>query len=107
MMNADDRDAYDFGVQKYGTWDNKGLPTGWEINVAHLADDLPRWLLNEPVVRLADGPMCCVYLRGCYSDRMTRERRAALIRAGGVAALLNATGGAAAGIAGPNVKLTG
>jgi hypothetical protein len=36
-MNADDRDAYDFGVQKYGTWDEKGMPTGWHINVSHLA----------------------------------------------------------------------
>lgn len=96
-MNADDRNHYDFGVQKLGTWDEQGMPIGWHINVSHLADDLPRWLLKEPVVRLADGPSCCVYLRGCYSDALTRTRKAALIKAGGATALMNATGGAAGG----------
>ena len=76
-MNADDIDAYDFGVQTLGTWDDKGMPTGWHINVLHLADDLPRWLLTEPVVRLGDGPAFCVYLRGCYSDSLTRARKTA------------------------------
>ncbi len=97
-MNADDRDPYDFGVRKLGTWDDKGMPTGWHIDVSYLSDDLPRWLLKEPVVLLADGPACCVYLRGCYSDALTRARKAALIQAGGATALMNATGGAAGGV---------
>ena len=89
-MNADDRDPHDFGVQKLGTWDANGMPTGWSLHCAHIANDLPRWLLNEPVVRLGAGPACCVYLRGCYSDNLTRARKAALIAAGGAAALMSA-----------------
>ena len=105
-MNADDYGAYAFGINKVGTWDERGMPTGWHIDFARLDDELPRWLCNEPVLRLADGPQCCVYLRGLYSAELTRARKAALIRAGGAHAL-NAAGGGVCGGAGPNVEFSG
>jgi hypothetical protein len=92
MILVDDRDYSDFGVIKYGTWDDAGMPFEWYLDYFHIADDLPRWLLREPVVFLAGKPHCCVYLRGCYSERMTRERKAAISRAGGSVALLQTKG---------------
>ncbi len=94
-MNADDYIPTDFGVLKVGTWDENGMPTGWHIDVPRIGEEMPRWLLNEPVLRLGEGPACCVYLRGCYSDAMTRDRKAALLKAGGIEALRRAVGGAA------------
>jgi hypothetical protein len=94
-MNADKRDLHDFGVIKSGAWTADGLPVGWIVNQSYIADDLPRWLLNEPVLHLAAGPSCCVYLRGCYSDRLTKARKHELIKSGGAAALLNAEGSTA------------
>jgi hypothetical protein len=92
MILADDRDYSDFGVIKYGTWDDTGKPVGWHLDHDYIADDLPRWMLREPVMFLGDKPHCCVYVRGCYSEHMTRERKAAIIRAGGSVALLQTKG---------------
>ena len=79
MIDPDERPVYDFGVLAHGEWDDRGVPTGWTIDCKQLAYDLPRWLLNEPVLRLSEGPSCCVYLRGCYSERLTRERKEAVL----------------------------
>ena len=87
-MNADDFDIYEFGIDRQGNWGGDGMPKNWTINYQRLGDALPRWLLKEPVMTLNEKPMCCVYLRGCYSEKLTFARRQAIIAEHGASGLL-------------------
>jgi hypothetical protein len=78
-MNPDKYSPVDFGIQVIGGWLSNGMPTGWTIEVDVLDHAMPRWLLKEPVLSLDNSPFYCVYIRGMYSDHMTRERRKAVL----------------------------
>lgn len=77
-MNADDRDLIDFGITKIGVWDEKGMLTEVVMDYSILADDLPRWMLKEPIMTLSCESSYCVYLRGLYSEKLTKARKAAI-----------------------------
>ena len=70
-MNVDELDWEDLGIDIKGTFNSYGMPEGWIIS-GEIKNTLPRWMENEPVLTLNnDGT---VYLRGLYSESLTKER---------------------------------
>ena len=78
-MLADDYDLRDLGVLVEGGFDTHGDLHHWHL-IHEIGDELPRWLLDQPVltvgIKFTDG----VYVRGMYSERLSRKRRAAMSR---------------------------
>lgn len=87
MINPDERDLCDFGIIKTGVWLGDGEPFDWHLESSHIAEDLPRQLLSQPVLQMAPGPLCSVYVRGYYSDVLTKNRRKTVVTERGVAGL--------------------
>jgi hypothetical protein len=76
---ADDFDCIDFGILRRGTFDDRGLPCFWHL-APHCSDKLPSFCKDKPVMSLStDFNNPEVYLRGLYSDSLTRERTDAII----------------------------
>lgn len=79
VFKADDFAMFDFGIVKVGNFDELGLPRDWLVNVNQLDHELPRFLKKEPVMELVDNADMSVYLRGLYSEILSKKRRAAFL----------------------------
>jgi len=77
--NPDDWNIGDFGVIKEGTFDSAGWPTGWTLDQRFIHQRLPRWLIKESVLHLEEDGEYSVYIRGLFSDRLTKKRRKAVL----------------------------
>ena len=73
LMDADNFSLFELGVDVKGEFDGSGGPYGWTISTDNIADGLPRWLLDQPVLTLVDNGD--VYIRGMYSPSLSHERR--------------------------------
>lgn len=77
VLDADFYDLADFGVMKFGGFDTDGFPVNSTIDINVLSEKLPRWCKPQPVIYLSLGVDQSVYLRGMYSTRLSKLRRAA------------------------------
>jgi len=74
-LSADDYSISDFGVDQEGEF-VAGSPVGWVVTRNRIDYRLPRFCVDQPVLFLADDVNKSVYLRGLYSERLSRKRRA-------------------------------
>ena len=77
VLEADYYDISMFGVIEKGTFNADGMPDGWRIKDI-LAEELPLWCKDQPVLYLKMDESCAVYLRGMYSKQLSKERIAAI-----------------------------
>jgi len=81
MINPDEYNPEDFGIEVVGTFDSVGMPTGFTVAFSILSNKFPRYLEKEPVLYVSHDKYNSVYIRGLYSGGLTKCRIAALAKA--------------------------